>query len=396
MAMARGITPMVNEPLTQSSSIDNPQRSQALSQAMGMPGEGFGTAPLDANRQFMTADYYKKFLRRSTVTQESSDEANAFSNMLSQGEIPLPSSGAFSMATVRGQERQQQIEMAAEALASRLETLRQRASRIKYPLPAPSVGKIIMDTLYNMKGKRKGDKVIFTPETIQDMSPLQLLISINWNIQHLYAPDKAFPKLTEESKKYNWMVNGEPSQNLIRDLRALAYSINKNDQSVRIPFSSTSLPQFKHKDYAELFQAIKNGGVPELANEVRTGTIALQNELQEMDLDTMALQQAEGPAIEIVREAIQGPAAPTIRPGNQSRKARRKARREAAAAPTMEVIEMPDAPAAASAAAGGAGGPGPVGDKYSNMTAKELKAELKARKMNQSGNKEQMLAKLRA
>jgi hypothetical protein len=73
---------MVQEPLNQSSSIDNPQRSQAMSQAMGMPGEGFGTSPLDMNRQFMTPDFYKKFLRRSTVSQEASDEATAFGQLI--------------------------------------------------------------------------------------------------------------------------------------------------------------------------------------------------------------------------------------------------------------------------------------------------------------------------
>jgi hypothetical protein len=225
IAMARGVTPMTREPLNQSSSIDNPQRSQAMSQAMGMPGDGFGTSPLDMNRQFMTPEFYKKFLRRSNISQEASDEQQAFNQMLTEGEIPAPSQGSFSAATLRGQERQQQVEMASEALASRLDTLRQRAVRMKLPLPSPVVAKDILDMLYRSKGKSAGNRVIYSPETIHDMNPLQLLIAINWSVQHEAS---GFQNLKREVGKYTWGTAENPSGNFLNDLRMVAYAMNKN------------------------------------------------------------------------------------------------------------------------------------------------------------------------
>jgi hypothetical protein len=52
-----------------------------MGEAMGVGG-GFGTAPLDASRQFMTPDFYRRFLRRSTLTQEAGDEQQAFNELI--------------------------------------------------------------------------------------------------------------------------------------------------------------------------------------------------------------------------------------------------------------------------------------------------------------------------
>jgi hypothetical protein len=81
IAEKRGVTPMVREPLTQSSAITNPQPSQAMSQAMGKPGEGFGTSPLDTSRLSMSPELYARLSRRSESSQEASDEQTAFSNL---------------------------------------------------------------------------------------------------------------------------------------------------------------------------------------------------------------------------------------------------------------------------------------------------------------------------
>jgi hypothetical protein len=280
VAMARGIVPNVREPLNQSSSIDNPQRSQAMSAAMGMPGEGFGTSPLDVNRLMMTPEYYKKILRRSQVSQEASDEAVAFNNSL-QGlgdqdrlDISKAASG-FSMATLRGQERQQQIEIASEALASRLEALRQRQVRIKLPLPTAVVGKDILDSLYMSKGKKSGDKVLYSPETIQEINPLQVLLAINWSVQN---NPNGFKNLTDEVKKYTWGTSTKPSENWLKDLRSVAYALNKNEQNIRIPFASASLSVPTSK-YIELLNNIKTGAEPGLRKAIEKGRITLLEEL---------------------------------------------------------------------------------------------------------------------
>lgn len=280
IAMARGVTPMAREPLTQSAAIDTPDRSQAMAQAMGQPGDGFGTAPLDANRIFMNPDFYKRFLRRSMATQEASDEATAFSNLITGGAeegFTAPMQGSFSMATLKGQERQNQIEIAAESLASRLEAIRQRQNRIKKVLPKPVVGKEILTKLYNAKSKKAGEKILFSPETLDTLNPLQLLVAINDSAARLYpSGEVAFNKLTTEVKKYSWGTPQEPSPTWINDLRSVAVAMNRGDQNIRIPFVSATLPDVKSKDYIDLLKSIKEGAVPKIKIDMDSAVIALR------------------------------------------------------------------------------------------------------------------------
>lgn len=359
MAMARGITPMVKEPLNQSSSIDNPQRSQAMSQAMGMPGEGFGTSPLDMNRQFMTPEFYKKFLRRSTVSQEASDEATAFSNMLTEGEIPAPTKGAFSMATLRGQERQQQVEMASEALASRLDTLRQRSTRIKLPLPNPIFAKEILDVLYKSKAKSPGNKVLYSPETIQDMNPLQLLIAINWSIQH---EANGFQRLKSEVGKYSFGTEADPSKTLLADLKKIAYALNKSNYDIRIPFASASVP-------------LTSAKLVNILNDIKTtNSVALRVEIERGRLDLLReISADEIPLVEGVVSALARTGRAT------SRKNRGAPPPEPASQPAVDVAPQPGAP----------------NDDYDRKSNKELKALLKAAGLNQGGNSTELKARLR-
>jgi len=239
LAIRRGVTPNVQEPLNYSSSIDNPQRSQAMSQAMGMPGEGFGTSPLDVNRQFMTPDFYRKFLRRSMLTQEAADEQQAFSQNLAQGEIQPPSQGAFSMATLGGQQRQLQIENASEALAARLETIRSRANRLLLPLPPNVLAKDTLDKLYKDKGKAKSNSVLFSSETIEDMKPLQLMIALN--LLTVSQPRGA-TKLVNTLRDFRFGTEAEPSRTVIEDLKKIIVGLNGGELNISIPFRSVVAP----------------------------------------------------------------------------------------------------------------------------------------------------------
>jgi len=374
MAMARGITPMVREPLNQSSSIDNPQRSQAMSQAMGMPGEGFGTSPLDMNRQFMTPDFYKRSLRRSTVSQEASDEASAFSNLLTgagnEDQLQNLQSG-FSMATVRGQERQQQVEMASEALASRLDALRQRQNRIKLPLPKPAVGKDIIDMLYRSKTKVAGNRVLYSPETIHDLNPLQLLVSINFNVQQF---ENGFQKLTNEVKKYTWGSSERPSDTWLLDLKKVALAMNRREQDVRIPFASASLSVPTSK-YIDLLNDIKQGAIPELRRDIEQGRIEL---MREINTDEIGL--APGP--------------PFVGGGARANTTRSRGRLPAEVAPQLEVLEMAEPPVPGAPNVGG-GGAAVAADPYAGKTKTQLKALLREAGLNQGGNVADMKARLR-
>jgi hypothetical protein len=229
----------------------------------------------------MNPDFYKKFLRRSTLTQEASDEATAFSNLITgveEGFVP-PTQGSFSMATLKGQERQNQVEIAAEGLASRLEAIRQRQNRIKKNLPKTVVGKDILDKLYRQKSKKAGEQILFSPETIETLNPLQLLVAINDSAARLYpAGGSSIKKLTDELKKYSWGTSDKPSATWIEDLRKVAYVMNKGEQNIRIPFVSATLPEVKTKDYIDVLNAIKQGAVPRLKIDMDAAVMALRDE----------------------------------------------------------------------------------------------------------------------
>jgi len=285
MAQARGVTPMVREPLSQSAAINSPQPSQAMAQAMGVDG-GYGSAPIDANREFQTADFYRKYLRKSTISQEAGDEQTAFSNLITQGEIPTPPTGSYSLPMMRGQERQQQIDIASEALASRVESIRQRAVKIKFPLPKPVFGKDILDTLYRSKNKSEGDRVLYSPETIQDLNPLQLLLAINWTIQH---DANGFNRLKKEIGKYNWGTEQNPSERWVNDLQKVAFNLNKESQDIRIPFPSATVP-FKAGSFISMLNDLKTSKSPELRKDIEKGRVELMKNILDDDIPMSQLE----------------------------------------------------------------------------------------------------------
>ena len=257
IAMARGVTPMVREPLNQSSSIDNPQRSQAMSQAMGMPGEGFGTSPLDMNRQFLTPDFYKKYLRKSALTQESADEQTAFNSLLTRDQLQIPSKGAFSFATMKGLERQNQVELIAEGLEARLESIRARGRRIKKPLPDIIVAKDVLKKLYEEKTKKPGSEVLYSLETIQEMGHLQLLIALNLSmVASKLSYEQIIAKLNEFRIPTSEQISSEDSSLLIKNLKEFVQFMNKEEPNMEIPFASTSM-KVTMKQIADILMAVK-------------------------------------------------------------------------------------------------------------------------------------------
>jgi hypothetical protein len=360
IAMARGVTPMTQEPLNQSSSIDNPQRSQAMSQAMGMPGEGFGTSPLDMNRQFMTPDFYKKMLRRSALTQESADEQSAFASLLSKNQLEVPSQGAFSFATLKGQERQNQIELAAEGLEARLETLRARGKRIKKPLPPIVVAKDILKKLYDDKSKRPGSEVLYSLETIQEMSHLQLLIALNnasVNSPRGYA--ELTQKLSEFTIPTSDSISSAQSTVLIANLKELVQFMNKGEPNMEIPFASAS-------------GRVTNKQIADILIEIRTNA-SLRTEIAKAHKTFMTMMAAIGVALAVTREQqqladdeadMENYAASKIQALARGRRVRR------AAAPPAEAVG-----GAAEAAAEAA-------DNFESQSKDQLIALLRARGLN--------------
>ena len=354
MSMARGVTPMTREPLNQSSSIDNPQRSQAMSQAMGMPGEGFGTSPLDMNRQFMTPDFYKKYLRKSAMTQESADEQTAFNSLLSRDQFGEMPSGAFSFATMKGQERQNQIELVAEGLESRLESLRARGRRIKRPLPSVVIAKDVLKTLYNNKNKKPGNEVLFSLETIQEMAPLQLLMALN--IASVVSTN-GYTQIRTKLREFQIPSTGEISSTqataLIANLKELVQYMNKQEPNIEIPFASATM-KIPNRLIADILIEIR------VNNSIKAEMEAAHKEY----MNWMSIWE------ELTRPDIQAPTVP--------------------AAPVNTIVRgnpMAQAPVP--------GAPGPaVADPYAGKSKAELKVLLKARGLNQGGNLDQLKARL--
>jgi hypothetical protein len=175
---------------------------------------------------------------------------------------------------MQGQERQQQIENASEALAARLETIRARSSRILQPLPTNIVAKGILDSLYAEKGKKESSKVLFSSETIQDMRPLQLLIAMNL----LLSTDSGARSRLQAALGTRPLGTPErPAPTLLTTLREAVQTINRGEPNISIPFATAAIP-------------ITNSQLVTILQEARTGN--LQREV------SAALKRYPGPADE--------------------------------------------------------------------------------------------------
>jgi hypothetical protein len=99
LAKSRGLTSNINEPLNTSGAIMNPMPSDSMATAAGNPADGFGNAPLDVNRQYMTPAFYSRILRKSKLTQESADRDAALNNLIASGEVPIQFAGRPDLQT---------------------------------------------------------------------------------------------------------------------------------------------------------------------------------------------------------------------------------------------------------------------------------------------------------
>jgi hypothetical protein len=175
LAKKRGISSSINEPLSQSGAIMSPQPNAQIASAQGNPADGFGNAPLDVNRIFMTPDYYRSRLRRSNLTQESADRDSALNALIASGEQPNITSAPVYSA----RQREQQIEATREGIAANAEVLRLHGQKLTLPLPIPVFCDGLMKQLYTLLGKTTGASVRASTKAIGNMSKLQLIVGIN-------------------------------------------------------------------------------------------------------------------------------------------------------------------------------------------------------------------------
>jgi hypothetical protein len=176
IAKSRGLMSSVNEPLTQSGPIMNPQPNDMMATAAGNPADGFGNAPLDVNRQYLTPAWYASRLRKSRLTQEQGDRDAALATAIAGGEIPNSMS---SEALLSARERELALENAREQVAARAEQLRIRPQRLLVPLPISLYCENVISAIYNKIDKNNGDLVRASTKLVQDANKTELLLGIN-------------------------------------------------------------------------------------------------------------------------------------------------------------------------------------------------------------------------
>ncbi len=192
LAKSRGLTSNINEPLNTSGAIMNPMPSDSMATAAGNPADGFGNAPLDVNRQYMTPAFYSRILRKSKLTQESADRDAALNNLIASGEVPIQFAGrpdlqegirsltGISEATLSARERQLAIENTRERLAATAEALLIRPQRLMSPLPIIVFCDGVLTKIYDRLNRKQGELVRSTTRlysTIDNMA--ELLVGIN-------------------------------------------------------------------------------------------------------------------------------------------------------------------------------------------------------------------------
>lgn len=234
IAQSRGGASQVKDPLTQSAAISNPQNSQDAHLAMGMTDQGFGTNPIDVNRQFMTADFYRKFGRKMPQSQEAQDSAAAVNYLITQG----AAGDVTNVAQVKGLERAEAIQRQREFAAAKLETLRNRGTKIMLPLPATDF--FCESLLRQVYGNRKaGESTYFTTEDSQTLTNTQSIVAMN----QLLAVDvsgKAYVAAHEYLKNFLVYRNALPNPEIFEILRGLVSELTSG-QSISLPFVGKTL-----------------------------------------------------------------------------------------------------------------------------------------------------------
>jgi len=235
IAQSRGGVSQVKDPLSQSAAISNPQNSQEAHLAMGMSDEGFGTNPVDVNRQFKTPDFYRRFGRRMPQSQEAQDAAAAVNYLISQG----AAGDVTNVSQVKGLERAEAIQRQREFAAAKLETLRNRGTKVVLPLPSTD---FFSDPLLRqIYGNRKvGETTYFTTEDSQTLTNTQAVIAMN-QLLAMDASGRVYSAAHNFLRQYQIMGRtGMPNPEIFDILRAVVGELT-GGQTIALPFVGKTL-----------------------------------------------------------------------------------------------------------------------------------------------------------
>jgi hypothetical protein len=206
--------------------------------------------------------------------------------MLTEGEIPAPDKGAFSLATLKGHERQLQIENAQDYLGARLDTIRARGKRLMKPLPSNIVVKDILDRLYSEKNKHKGNKVLYSYETIEDLKPTQLLIAMN--LATITNPRGLAALKTAIDNNGPYGSPTEPAQDLTSRLKAIVLEVNGGEPNISIPYAS-AVVSTPSKLIVQHLIDIKTSKSDALSKQIKS---ARDDYLREVNSDELPMSKA--------------------------------------------------------------------------------------------------------
>jgi hypothetical protein len=188
IAKMRGVASNINEPLSQSGAVMSPQPSDLIASLQGNKGEGFGNAPLDIARQFLTPDYYKKFLRKTQLTQESADRMTAMNQLISSGQIEMPKDSEgkpISFASYGtplqfdAEKRRTALENIKEGLAQQMDSMKMIGQRHLMRLPGIIFAEKSMKEIYDKIKHSVGANVRSKTSSLDSLSLPQLIVLIN-------------------------------------------------------------------------------------------------------------------------------------------------------------------------------------------------------------------------
>ena len=239
IAKSRGILSSVNEPLTTSGAIENPQPNERMADASGQPENAYGSSPLDRDRIFKTPDFYRRMLRRSALTQEAGDEMSAFANATAQAEGPVLTPGML-----QGVERQDAIERKRDALATRLEnatTGRKVVGRM------PKIALPFQDVLTGLK--KPGSSGRFELKQVQELTPFECILALNQIVNEEGAKLNQLKTLLV-SERLEQKGTDKPSEFISQKLSKLTRDVL--DETIMLPVVPTK-QLTKEQIYSSLY-----------------------------------------------------------------------------------------------------------------------------------------------
>jgi hypothetical protein len=306
-ANRRGVLASIQEPLSHSGAIMNPQTSELLANAAGTPERGFGNSPLDMDRLMKSPGYYKRFLRKSGVSAEQSDRDAAIGGMIAEGRTDIT-----QLSQIPSLERAKNIEATRENIAYTLDNLRSKKDRNITILPPTLFADDLTAFMNEKLNKKPGEKIFVRPVTFNKLTPSQLLFAINFLVSR-NADNAARLKMKLKSLD----DRGGFAQNVIKsNLIQLASELTSEGGEtaklpVILPFMDKELSVEQIKNYAYAYMKKDLNAIKEKINKYDDQLVELTQE----DLDKMPTTNEPIPELNIT-ETIANNAIGVATPAN--------------------------------------------------------------------------------